>query len=73
MVPGLFRVLDFDASGDIGTHEFLRGALLLLATVQGEARAGLRDRVVAMEAPRRGRNTWKMTSGILTVSEDFGG
>ncbi|CAK9027403.1 unnamed protein product [Durusdinium trenchii] len=35
MVPGLFRVLDFDASGDIGTHEFLRGALLLLATVQG--------------------------------------
>eukprot|EP00435_Cladocopium_sp_Y103_P070732 s94_g35.t3 len=35
VVPGLFRVLDFDQSGDIGTHEFIRGALLLLATVQG--------------------------------------
>ena len=35
VVPALFRVLDFDQSGDIGTHEFIRGALLLLATVQG--------------------------------------
>ncbi len=35
VVPALFRVLDFDESGDIGTHEFIRGALLLLATVQG--------------------------------------
>ncbi|CAJ1451294.1 unnamed protein product [Effrenium voratum] len=35
IAPAVFRVLDFDQSGDIGTFEFLRGALLLLCTVQG--------------------------------------
>ena len=46
VVPGLFRVLDFDQSGDIGTHEFIRGALLLLATVQGGA--GMNHAAAAM-------------------------
>ncbi|CAE7191382.1 Ppp3r1 [Symbiodinium natans] len=35
VVPAVFRVLDFDQNGNIGAHEFIRGALLLLATVQG--------------------------------------
>mmetsp|Transcript_48341 Transcript_48341/g.90501 ORF Transcript_48341/g.90501 Transcript_48341/m.90501 type:complete len:353 (-) Transcript_48341:28-1086(-) len=35
VVPAVFRVLDFDQDGSIGAHEFIRGALLLLATVQG--------------------------------------
>ena len=33
VVPAVFRVLDFDQNGNIGAHEFIRGALLLLATV----------------------------------------
>eukprot|EP00439_Symbiodinium_sp_Y106_P079140 s465_g17.t2 len=35
VVPAVFRVLDFDQNGSIGAFEFIRGALLLLATVQG--------------------------------------
>ena len=35
VAPAVFRVLDFDQNGRIGAHEFIRGALLLLATVQG--------------------------------------
>ena len=35
VVPAVFRVLDFDQNGRIGAFEFVKGALLLLATVQG--------------------------------------
>merc|ERR1719277_1440010 len=51
VAPGVFRVLDTNGDGSIETHEFIRGALVLVAAVQGApphapVLAGLAFRIV---------------------------